>query len=570
MILLDRALRYAKDVVSGKEISTKEVICQCKIFLNDYNIRQYSKGFEYYFDEKKLKIINNLLKLFNYATGFVAGQQVLEHLSLYQCFLIANVFGWRFKNNPDKFKHNDITLFIARKNAKTNTVALIFLLLMLTEQPYSEFYSICLTKDLAAEIRKAMSQLLAFSPHIGKYFTVSKITTGKIECTLTNSFYLPRTADSDKNNTVRPAAICSDEHANFQNADNFNALKGGQKNVINPLVFRTTTAYAISNSIMEEDIEYIRKVFDGVVEDERQFALLYYAEPEHLWDDIGMYQANPLRIEENYDIIRDNRKKALLKPQEKIEYITKDMNNFLPSNVGEPYIKFEAWKKCRVESIDFTGKEIVVGVDASLTTDLTAITIMYEENGIYYLKSHAFLPENTLEERREKIDYRKMQDLGHCTITKGDIVDYNLLKDRIRGIEGKYNCTIKAIATDPFNLTATMQELAEEYDVILLKQSYTVLSPAIKQFRDDVYKEIVKYEKNSLLDWCMSNTTTVTGRASGDVLLNKVNKNKTRIDMVVASVFAYSRLFNPEKKVELTEDYINSFFGRLKSEKEEN
>ncbi|MEA5085092.1 MAG: terminase TerL endonuclease subunit [Lachnospiraceae bacterium] len=561
MILQERALQYAEDVVNGIEITTWEVRAQCKIFLKDYNERRYSEDFEFYFDEKELGIINNLLKLFNYATGFVAGLQVLENLVPFQCFLIVNVFAWRYKNNPKKFKHNDITLFISRKNTKTALVALIFLLLMLTEQDYSEFYSICLTRELAAEIRKAMVQLLDASPLIGKHFTVSKIFTGKIECKLTHSFFQPRTAESGKNNSVRPSAICSDEHANFQNADNFNALKGGQKNVINPLVFRTTTAYAISNSIMEEDINYIRKVFDGVIEDERQFALLYYAEPEHLWDDIGMYQSNPLRIEENYDIVRDNRKKAKEKPQEKIEYVTKDMNNFLPSNAGNPYIKFEAWKKCEVEHVDFTGKEVVVSLDASLTTDLTALDMMYEEDGFYYLKAHSFLPENTLEDRREKIDYRMMQDLGHCTITPGDIVDYNLLKERIREIESKHKCHVKVIATDPYNITATMQELAEEFDVVLLKQTYSELSPAIKQFRDDVYKGIVRHEKNSLLDWCMSNTTTVEGRVSGDILLNKVNKNKTRIDMVVAAIFAYHELFVPETKPIITEETIKSFYS---------
>lgn len=567
MILLDKALWYAEDVVGGKEITTKEVVQQCKIFLNDYNKRQYTDGFEYYFDVEKLKIINNLLKLLNYATGFVAGKQILENLAPFHCFLLANVFGWRYKSKPNKFKHNDITLFIARKNAKTATVAIIFILLMLTEQPYSEFYSICLTRELAAEIRKAMVQILDASPCIRKHFTISKIFTGKIECKITHSFYQPRTAESGKNNSVRPGAICSDEHANFENADNFNALKGGQKNVINPLVFRTTTAYAISNSIMEQDLEYIRAVLDGEYEDENQFALLYYAQPEHLWDDIGIYQANPLRIEENYEIVRKNRKMALVKPQEKIEYITKDMNNFLPSAAGEEYIKQESWRKCKVNKIDFAGKEVVVGIDASLTTDLTGMSIMYEENGCYYLKSHAFLPENTLPDRREKIDYRTMEQAGHCTITKGDIVDYNLLKDRIRGIEDKYNCKIKAIATDPFNIVATMQELSGEYDVILLRQSYSVLSPPIKQFRDDVYRGVVFYEKNALLDWCMGNTTTVTGRTSGDILLNKVNKNKTRIDMVMSSVFAYSQLFKPEEEQpELTEDYLKDFFNRVKKE----
>jgi len=202
VILLERAVKYAEDVVSGAEITTKEVVRQCKIFLTDYNERQHTDEFEFCFDEKELLKVNNLLKLFNYATGFVAGMQVLQYLGPYQCFLLANVFGWRLKSNPEKFRYNDITLFIARKNAKTNTVALIFLLLMLTEQEYSEFYSICLTRELAAEIRKAMVQILDASPLICKHFTVSKTFTGKIECKITHSFYQPRTAESGKNNSV--------------------------------------------------------------------------------------------------------------------------------------------------------------------------------------------------------------------------------------------------------------------------------------------------------------------------------------------------------------------------------
>lgn len=562
MILLDRAIQYAEDVKSSKEITTWEVKKQCEIFLNDYNKRQYENDWLFYFDEKKLKLINNLLKLLNYATGFVAGKQVLEYLSPYQCFLITNIFAWRYKDNPSKFKHNDITLFISRKNAKTATVAIIFILLMLTEQNYSEFYSICLTKELAAELRKNMVQILEASPYISKHFNISKTFTGVIECKITHSWFQPRTAESGKNNSIRPSAFVSDEHANFNNTDNFEAMKGGQKNVINPLVFRTTTAYAINNSIMEEDIDYIRKVFNGVVEDERQFALLYYAEKEHIWDDIGIYQSNPLRIEENYDIIRDNRKKALLKPSRQKEYITKDMNNFLQENEDEPYLDYKVWEKGRLDKINLKGIEVIVGVDASLTTDLTAIVIMFKKDGKYYIIAHAYLPRNSLIKRREKIDYIQMERQGYCTITDGDIVDYNLIESEIRGIEDKYNCTIKSIVSDPYNITAVMQKLSEEYDVILLKQTYGNLSPAIKDFQQEVYKGNVFYQENKILDWCVSCATTIKGKVSGDVLLAKENKNKQRIDLIVATIFCHTQLYLQNDEIELTEDYIASFYNR--------
>ena len=170
MILLDKAFKYANDVVSGKEVTTWEVKKQCEIFLNDYNNRQFEDSFEFYFDEKKLKKINSLLKLINFATGFVAEKQVLDSLANFQAFFITNIFGWRFKDKPYKFRYNNNTLFIARKNAKTALIAIIFILLMLTEQKYSEFYSICLTKELAAEIKKEMQQIINASPLIKKHF----------------------------------------------------------------------------------------------------------------------------------------------------------------------------------------------------------------------------------------------------------------------------------------------------------------------------------------------------------------------------------------------------------------
>lgn len=557
MILLDRALKYCDDVISGEEVTTWEVKRQCEIFLEDYRINQHKKNFKYYADENKLKKINNLLKLFNYATGFVAGKQVLEHLVNFQCFLLCRVFLFRYKDKPYKFKNNDITLFISRKNAKTNLVAIIFILLMLTEQQHSEFYSICLTKELASELRKGMVQLLEASPYINKYFSISKTFTGKIECKITKNFFQPRTAESGKNNSIRPCAFVSDEHGNFQEASNFNAMKGGQKNVLNPLVFRTTTAYEIFASIMETDIDYIRGVFNGGIEDDNQFALLYYAEEKHLWDDIGMYQSNPLRIEENYEIIRKNRKTASLKPTVRNEYITKDMNNFLQNSSSENYLDIKLWKKGETERIELEGKNVVVGIDCSLTTDLTAMNILYKEDNKYYLKAHAFLPEGSLPNRMEKIDYREMERLGYCTIVEGNYIDYNLLEDEIRKIEATYGCNILLICSDPYNFIQNLQNLSNDYEVEVIKQTYTELSAPTKAFRNDVYGGKVIYQKNKLLDWCMSNAKAKARHMTGDIMLEKVNKNKTRIDLAVATIFGYSQLYINEDEYDAIEALDN-------------
>lgn len=77
---------------------------------------------------------------------------------------------------------------------------------MLTEQFNSEFYSICVNRDLAGEIRKAMAQIISFSPALTELFEVSKSTLGRIKCIPTKSWFEPRVSQSGKNNAIRPAA----------------------------------------------------------------------------------------------------------------------------------------------------------------------------------------------------------------------------------------------------------------------------------------------------------------------------------------------------------------------------
>ena len=561
MILLDKAIQYANDVIDGIEITTWEVETQCKIFIDDYNNMQYEEDFIFYFDEEKLNIINNLLMLFNFATGFVAGKQVLENLAPFQCFFIANVFGWRFKDRPAKFRYDDNTLFIARKNAKTALIGIVFLLLMLISQQYSEFYSICLTKELAAEIKKSMEQIIGDSPLIKKHFKVSTTKTGRITCKLTECFFEPRVSEAGKNNSIRSEAFVSDEHANFKEKSNFNAMKSGQKNVINGLVFRTTTAYAIDSSIMEEDLTYIRGVLKGVIKNDRQFALVYYSDKENLWNDTGMYQANPLRIEENYETIRENREVVKDKYSEQEEYLTKEMNHFVAENEVNKYLNIDYWKDGKISKEEFRekikGKNVKVGVDMSVTTDLTAVSIMFEDGNIVYCKSHGFLPEESLPTRREKhINYRNYEKLGYCDIHKGMTVNYTLVEEYIRSIEEEYDCIIDCIVTDPMNAKEMMERLSEDYEVLMLKQTYTELSPSTKEFRKKVYDGEVRYVENELLDWNMLNAITTKGKAD-DEMLQKENKNKQRIDMVVVLIFAYADLLGEDSGYDAMEALEN-------------
>lgn len=537
-MLLEKAVEYARDVMSGQEITTSEVKIQCQWFLNDLEVNQHEELFFYYFDENKLKVIENLLKLLNFAKGYKKGQSIYMGLENFQCFFLANVFGWRFKGNPLRFRYRDIYMFIPRKNAKSFLAAIIVILLMLTEQGYSENYSICKNRDLAGEIKKAISQVLASSPLVSKHFKVPTTLTGKIVCKLTNSFYQARTASPTSNNSVNPSCMIADEIGAFKETSNIDALKSGQLSVLNPLRLYLTTAYAEDHSIFFDELDYIRRVFNEQVDDDRMFALLYYADEENLWTERGLYMSNPLRIEENYNEIRDNRKLAIDKPSAREEYLTKNMNHFVPSITTEGYVDVQDLQKCKVDVIDWTGRDVYVAVDLSISNDNTssAMTAYDRERDLILGTAIAFIPEGRIEQkcRLERLNYKKFIEEKIC-IACGDLtIDYKVVEQYVFDIEKTYKVHVLGIYFDVYNCISSAQKWDREYVTTQVRQHSDTLHQPTKLLYEYIVNGKFRYTENKLLEVNFQNA-----RCTFDTTERRyVNKKRSRgkVDEVVALI----------------------------------
>lgn len=536
-MLKEKAITYAKDVISGKEITTKEVKWECKRFLNNLK-RENDDSFLYFFDEKGLKNIEKLLKITNMATGIgVVGKSVYDVLHNFQAFFLVNVFGWKLKTDPSVFKHKEIILFIPRKNAKTFICALCLLILMLTEAKYSEFYSICIDRELASLVKGAMTQLIEASPVLKRNFKLSTTLSGKIKCLLTNNTYQARTAQANSNNGIRPSAFIADEIGAFKSYANIKAMESGQLSVDNPLQFKITTAYAEDQSIMLEELDYLKKIYSNIEKDDRLFCLLYYADKKNLWTEKGLLMSNPLRIEKNYESIRRMREKARQKSGETAEYLTKHMNHFIPTLSGEEYIDIEKVKACQVEAINFTGKDVYVGLDLAMTTDNVAVSIVAvdEDGSSLLVKSWAFIPREKVIEKsqRERTNYQEHIEKGNCFACGEDVIDYNFVEKFILDIEKKYQVNIQAIGYDRWNALATAQRLEEAgYTMVEIKQHSSVLHPTVKMVEEKILNKEFKYTENKLLVQNFQNARLIE-----DINKNKyVAKKKStgKVDMVMA------------------------------------
>jgi phage terminase large subunit-like protein len=539
-VLFEKAKKYAEDVLSGKEITTFEVKKQCQWFLRDLALQE-KEEYPYYFDLGFLTKVEGIFKLLNFATGInVVGKSIYQGIVPFQAFFIANIFGWRFKTDNKKYRYRDVTLFIPRKNSKTFMCALIIIILMLTEADYSEFYSICLDRDLAGEVKKAITQILTASPHVGKYFKIPKTLSGRSVCKLTHSFYQPRTANANANNSIRPSAFIADEMGAFKDNSNIAAMKSGQLSVKNPLMFKLTTAYAEDQSIMLDELDYLKKIYRELEFDDRLFALLYYSDEVNLWEDKGLFMANPLRIEENYDEIRNNREKALAKPSERVEFLTKHMNYFMPSNSGEEYIPIDKLRLCKTEdSIDWKGRDVYVGLDLAMTNDNVSVSMVSYDDNTILSKSWAFIPAGRIDEKnkKERTDYNRFIREGSCFACGDETISYSFVEDFIMDLQNLYDVNIIQIGYDRYNCLSTAGKLeAAGYTTVEVKQHSSVLHPPTKLLEEKILNKEFMYEKNKLYEINFQNAKCVY-----DNNQNKyVNKKKSsgKVDMVVSTIIA--------------------------------
>jgi phage terminase large subunit-like protein len=539
-VLFEKARQYANDCISGKEITTFEVIVQCKWFLADLE-KQNHKDFQFYFDLKELGIIDNLLKLMNFASGIgIVGQSLHDGMVNFQAFFLANIFGWRFKEQKKKFRYRDNTLFIPRKNTKTFMCAVIIIILMLKEEDYSEFYSICVDRDLAGEVKKAISQILDASPLISKRFVVPLTLSGRVKCTLTKNTYQPRTAQANSNNSIRPSAFIADEIGAFKNYKNISAMKSGQLSVQNPLMFKLTTAYAEDKSIMLEELDYLKKIYRELEFDNRLFALLYYSTEEHLWDDTGLMMSNPLRIEDNYEEIRNNRKNALAKPNEREEYLTKHMNYFMPSNSGEEFIEIEKLRLCKTKDLfDWRGRDVYMGIDMAMTNDNVSVSIVTLDGETIHAKSWAFIPGSRIEEknRRERTDYNRFIREGSCFACGEEIIDYKFVEDFMLQLEEMLGVKIVQTGYDRYNCLSTAGKLESKgYETVEVKQHSSVLHMPTKLLYEKIMQKQFGYESNRLYEVNFQNAKCQYDTNKNRYVSKKHSAGK--VDMVVSTIIA--------------------------------
>lgn len=552
---MDKAVKYAEQVLSGKILANEKIKLACQRFKNEL-AKQSTKEFPYHYDSKLAERVYKFIELLPTTDG-----KPLK-LELFQRFILGNLYGWRL-DSDDSRRFTRALLSFARKNGKTFIIACIGVVELLMEKSPARNRQILFTANGAKQAHLAfdmMTDQLNFIRNKSIYMRQRvKINKQRVTDLESNSFAVPLATENKPSiDGYNPSLAVMDEYHESKNYNILNSLKSGQ--VLNPnslLAIISTAGYNL-NSPFKKECDYAADILSGKQKADRYFVVMYSLDDkEEIYKPDMWIKANPL-------MSNDRLKKTMVEKiksdldiavaQGKVnDVLIKNMNMFTQAR-EDSYISAEDWESAKMRKPDLKNRDVYFGIDLSKSNDLTAVSWLVPiGNGRFYCDSHSFVGtkyglENKI--KRDGIDYVSMEKAGECSITRLDsgIIDYDSLVEFVQKLIGKYNWTVKAIAYDPYNAQTVITKFEKlNYPLFEVRQGLKTLNIPTRNFRDLLFDGKIKHSGNKILAYAVNNA--IIKVVNNGWQLDKA-KNSNRIDPIAALINAYVAAMNYYDKEE--------------------
>ncbi|MEA5151973.1 MAG: terminase TerL endonuclease subunit [Oscillospiraceae bacterium] len=535
-----RAVEYARWCIRpGNKKSPKYVKLQCRQWLAIVD----GKNKEATVSEAAYTKICALLRMMIHPD---LGCSLYEGLEDYSWLLITAVLctvdeqGQRY--------YETAVLEIARKNYKTFTSAVIFILLLLTEPHFSRFFSVAPDLKLSSELKLAIRKIIKSSPALADE-SVFKLLRSEVRCRLTDSEYTPLAYSNDKLDGKLANAFLADE-AGAMDGYPIEAMQSSQITLASKLGIIISTQYPNDDNGMIDEIDMSKRALHGLLEDgQHRFSLLYEPDEELLRDDRWMkddrviWQSNPVAIKNAriFTAIKKLRTAAVLYENRRENYLCKH-NNIKYKGLGvEGYVEVTAVQQCagKIDAAFWRGKSVYLGLDLSQSDDNTAVAMATIYDGVIYAKVWGFVPTDKVEIKsdRENVDYKKLIRQKVCFSCGDAVIDYPTVENFILSIEQDYGVEVIQCGYDRWNALSTVQKLEDKgMECVEIKQHSSVLHSPTKLLKEKILSRKFRYDDNRMLEINFQNA-----RCTEDTNKNKyVNKKRSagKVDMVVSLINA--------------------------------
>lgn len=492
---------YAENVLKGKIVACEFIKLACKRYLEWFDKK------DRYFDEEGVKRCINFIGHLKHYTEDFANKPFI--LSDFQEFIIYNIYGWRWKKTKLRIIKN-VYIEIARKNGKSAFAAAIAAFELMKGEQNSEIEFIASNRKQAGicfDMAKKLLKTLGINN--AKYF---KFYRDKVDFKPSQSFLQVLSADNHQDGWSSNCFITDEYHSFSNSCKIYDVMKSSQNFRKEPLSIVITTAGHSITSNCYKMHNYCIDVLKGKIEDETQFSMIFNLDEGDDWQDEAVWEkTNPnLNITVRYENLRDEVNRAINSPSFEVEAKTKYFNIWCSTR--ETWIPNEVIERNSqpINLQDFRGLYATGGIDLAVVRDLTAFSLMIENNSVYYFKTFYYLPETALENNPNSELYKLWRKQGYLTVTPSNTTDYDyILKDLLSINE--FGILYKTIGYDQFNASYFAIKASEQnLPLQPFSQAIWNFNKPTKEFERLLLENQVVIDDNPITKWCFNNVTIKT------------------------------------------------------------
>ncbi|WP_027995404.1 terminase large subunit [Simplicispira psychrophila] len=439
-------------------------------------------------------------------------------------------------------------LSVSRKNGKSGLIAGLLLAHLVGPEAKqnSQIVSGAMSRDQAALVFNLASKMVQLSPKLSSVVRI--VPSGKRLLGLPlNTEYRALAADGKTAHGLSPVLAILDEIGQVRGpqSDFIDAITTSQGAHDAPLLIAISTQSASDADLLSVWID------DAKTSQDPRIVCHLYAAPEgcDLMDESAWKAANPaLGLFRSLDDLREQMTQAQRMPSMENSARNLLLNNRVSTD--SPYVSPGVWKACsaRVQPLD--DAPVWCGLDLSMRTDLTALVVIGQIDGVWHVQPHFWTPEQGLLDRarRDRAPYDVWHRQGHLRTTPGATVDYAYVAHDIAEILSGLD--VHAVAFDRWK----MAELKREFDridvdlpLIPWGQGWKDMGGALDALEAELLNGRLAHGGHPVLTMCAANAT-VTKDPTGARKLDK-SRSTGRIDGMQALAMAMGAAARAEAAV---------------------
>jgi len=427
-------------------------------------------------------------------------------------------------------------LSIARKNGKTGLIAGLLLAHLVGPEARqnSQIVSGAMSRDQASLVFNLASKMVMQSPRLVDLVRI--VPSGKRLIGLPlNVEYKALAADGKTAHGLSPVLAILDEVGQVRGpqSDFVDAITTSQGAHENPLLIAISTQAASDADLLSVWID------DAQASNDPRTVCQVYAAPKdcELMDEAAWKAANPaLGAFRSLDDLREQMAQA-----ERMPSMANTARNLLLNqrvSLDSPFISPDVWAANNAEPVAFDGP-VYAGLDLSARTDLTALMLVGQVEGIWQVQSYFWTPRQGIQERerRDRAPYSAWVQQGYLRATDGAAIDYEQVAQDMAEILADVD--IRAVAFDRWRMDVLQRELERlglELPLVAWGQGFKDMSPSLDALEAALLNGELAHGGHPVLTMCAANATT-TKDPAGNRKLDK-SRPTGRIDGMQALAMA--------------------------------